>query len=112
MTFGNDALGNIIGKGIVRLSNGRIKSVHTLNKVHLRTNSDKTPYDLWFGRPTSVNHFKVFGSKCNIKNNDDHLGKFDSRADEWKGHFTNLLGGGCSHDCSYSKQSTSKAEQW
>jgi hypothetical protein len=38
--------------------------VHILNKAHLRPNSDKTPYELWFGRPTSIKHFKVFGSKC------------------------------------------------
>jgi hypothetical protein len=57
-------------------------AVHILNKAHLRPNSDKTPYDLWFGRPASIKQFKVFGSKCYIKNNDDHLGKFDSRDDE------------------------------
>jgi hypothetical protein len=55
---------------------------HILNKAHLRLNSDKTPYDLWFGRLASIKHFKVFGSKFYIKNNDDHLGKFDSRDDE------------------------------
>jgi hypothetical protein len=37
---------------------------------------------LWFGRPTSVKHFRVFGSKCYIKRDDDSLGKFDSRSDE------------------------------
>jgi hypothetical protein len=30
--------------------------VHIINKVHLRSNSDKTPYAL-------IKHFKVFGSK-------------------------------------------------
>jgi hypothetical protein len=58
------------------------QEVHILNKAHLRPNSDKTPYEFWFGWPASINHFKVFGSKCYIKNNDDHLGKFDSRVDE------------------------------
>ena len=37
---------------------------------------------MWFGQLASIKHFKVFGSKCYIKNNDDHLGKFDSRDDE------------------------------
>ena len=94
MTIGNDAPGNIRGKGLVSLSNGRIKVVHTLNKVHLRTNSDKTPYELWFGWPTSTKHFKAFGSKFYIKNNDDHLGKFDSRDDEgiFLGYATNSKG--------------------
>jgi hypothetical protein len=39
------------------------RAVHILNKAHLRLNSDKTPYELWFGRPVSIKHFKVFGSK-------------------------------------------------
>lgn len=69
-------------------------TIHILNKVHLRPNNDKTPYDLWFGRPASIKHFKVFGSKCYIKNNDDHLRKFDSRADEgiFLGYETNNKG--------------------
>ena len=45
--------------------------VHILNKAHLRPNINKTPYELWFARPASIKHFKVFGSKCYIKNNDD-----------------------------------------
>jgi regulator of extracellular matrix RemA (YlzA/DUF370 family) len=48
----------------------------------LRPNHDKTPYELWFGRPTSVKHFRTFGSKCYIKNDEDNLGKFDPRSDE------------------------------
>ena len=57
-------------------------TVHILNKAHLRPNNDKTPYELWFGRPASIKHFKVFGSKCYIKNNDEHLGKYDDMDDE------------------------------
>ena len=30
----------------------------------------------------SVKYFRVFGSKCYIKRNEDDLGKFDSRTDE------------------------------
>jgi hypothetical protein len=26
-------------------------AVHVLNKAHLGPQSDKTPYELWFGRP-------------------------------------------------------------
>jgi hypothetical protein len=29
-----------------------------------------------------VKHFRVFGSKCYIKRDEDNLGKFDSRSDE------------------------------
>ena len=55
--------------------------LHT-NREQLRVKKDKTPYKLWYGRPTSVIYFKVFGSKCYIKRNEDDLGKFDSRTDE------------------------------
>jgi hypothetical protein len=66
-------------------------TVHILNKVHLRMNSDKTPYELWFDRPASIKNFKVFGGKGYIKNNVDHLGKFDGRVDEgiFLGYATN-----------------------
>ena len=56
--------------------------VHILNKAHLRPSSDKNPYELWHGKPASIKHFRIFGSKCCIKNNDENLGKFDARVDE------------------------------
>ena len=72
-------------------------TVHVLNKAHLRPNSDKTPYELWFGRPASIKHFKVFGSKCYIKNNDEHLEKYDDRVDEgiFLGYVANNKGCTC-----------------
>ena len=57
-------------------------TVHIQNRVMLRNNTDKTPYELWKGRPTNVKHFRVFGSKCYIKREDDRMGKFDSRVDK------------------------------
>jgi hypothetical protein len=71
--------------------------VHVLNKSHLRPQSDKTPYELWFGRPTSIKHFRVFGSKCYIKNNDENLDKYDDRVDEgiFLGYATNSKGYRC-----------------
>jgi hypothetical protein len=56
--------------------------VYILNRGKIRVNSDKTPYELWKGRPTSIKHFRIFGSKCYIKRDDEDLGKFDSREDE------------------------------
>ena len=56
--------------------------VYIQNKGQLRVNSNKTPYELWFGRSTWVKYFRVFGSKCYIKREDGNLGKFDSRMDE------------------------------
>ena len=57
-------------------------AANILNKAHVRVNSDKTPYELWYGNSPSVKNFRIFGSKCFIKNNDEKLGKFERRADE------------------------------
>jgi transposase InsO family protein len=69
-------------------------TVHVLNKSHLRPQSEKTPYELWYGKPASIKHFKVFGSKGYIKNNDENLGKYDDRDDEgiFLGYATNSKG--------------------
>jgi hypothetical protein len=47
----------------------------------LRNNSDKTPYELWKGRPTNVKNFRFFGSKCYINREDGGMGKFESPVD-------------------------------
>src|ERR1700721_167985 len=39
-----------------------------LNKTNVRVNSTQTPHELWNGKTPSVKHFKIFGSKCYIKN--------------------------------------------
>jgi hypothetical protein len=57
-------------------------TVHIKNRVMFKNNTSKTPYKLWKGRPTNVNHFKVFGSKCYIKREDGRMEKFDSRVDK------------------------------
>jgi hypothetical protein len=56
--------------------------VHILNRGMLRSNSDKTPYELWKGRPENVKHFIVFGRKCYIKREYGRLENFDSRVDK------------------------------
>jgi hypothetical protein len=62
------------------------QEVHTTvdiqNRVMLKNNTGKTPYELWKGRPTNVNHFRVFGSKCYIKREDGRMRNFDSRVDK------------------------------
>ena len=45
-------------------------------------NSTQTPHELWYREIASVNHFKIFGRKCYIKNNDEQLGKLEPRVDE------------------------------
>jgi transposase InsO family protein len=57
-------------------------SVHIQNIVMLRNNTDKTPYEIWKGRPVNVKRFKVFGSKCYIKREHYRMGKFDSHVDK------------------------------
>jgi hypothetical protein len=66
-------------------------TIHILNKSHLRPHSEKTPYELRYGRHVSIKHFKFFGSKCYIKNNNENLGKYDDRVDEgiFLGYSTN-----------------------
>jgi hypothetical protein len=56
--------------------------VHIQNGGMLRNNNDKNSYELWKGRPVNVNHFRVFGRKCNIKIQDGKMGKFDSCVDK------------------------------
>jgi hypothetical protein len=57
-------------------------TIHIQNRVMLRNNTDKTPYELWKGRPTNVKNFRVFGSKSYIKREYGKMGKFDSRVDK------------------------------
>jgi transposase InsO family protein len=38
-------------------------TIHIQNRVMLRNNTDKNPYELWKGRLENVKHFRVFGSK-------------------------------------------------
>ena len=52
--------------------------VHIQNRLILRNNTDKTPYELWKGRIENVKHFRDFGSKCYIKREYGIMGKFNS----------------------------------
>ena len=57
-------------------------TVFIINQSLLRNNCNKTPYELWKGKPANVKYFRIFGSKCYIKKEDQNLGKFESRVDE------------------------------
>jgi hypothetical protein len=56
--------------------------LYILNIHQLEINSNKTPYELWFGRDPSIKYLKVFGSKCYIKRLDENLRKFDVISNE------------------------------
>ena len=55
--------------------------VYTMNKVHIRKGTNKTPYEIWFGHAPLVKYSRIFGSKCYIKR-DDNIGKFDAISNE------------------------------
>ena len=51
--------------------------VYTMNRMEVKKDTNKTHYKLWFGYSPTVKYFRIFGSKCYIKRDDD-IGKFDS----------------------------------
>ncbi|GJS73767.1 retrovirus-related pol polyprotein from transposon TNT 1-94, partial [Tanacetum coccineum] len=57
-------------------------STYILNRILIRPFLGKTPYELFKGKKPSLEHFKVFGSKCFILNTKDYLTKFDPKSTE------------------------------
>lgn len=56
-------------------------TVYTLSRIQIKEGTSKTPYELWFDHTPTVKYFRIFGSKCYIKS-DDEIGKLDARIDE------------------------------
>ena len=54
---------------------------YVLNRVLIRHNLNKTPYELWKYRKPNIGYFKVFGYKCFVLNTKDNLGKFNPKSD-------------------------------
>ncbi|KAH9735120.1 hypothetical protein KPL71_017636 [Citrus sinensis] len=54
---------------------------YVLNRVLIRPNLNKTPYELWKDKKPNIGYFKVFGCKCFVLNTKDNLGKFDPKSD-------------------------------
>ncbi|KAH9734288.1 Integrase catalytic domain-containing protein [Citrus sinensis] len=54
---------------------------YVLNRVLIRPNLNKTPYELWKNRKPNIGYFKVCGCKCFILNTKDNLGKFNPKFD-------------------------------
>nr|GEW06628.1 putative ribonuclease H-like domain-containing protein [Tanacetum cinerariifolium] len=50
--------------------------------VYVTNPYNKTPYTFLTGKIPTVSHFKHFGCHVTILNTNDHLGKFDGKADE------------------------------
>lgn len=57
-------------------------AVFIINRSLLRNNYNKTPCELWKGKPPNVKYFRIFRSKCYIKREDQNLGNFESCVDE------------------------------
>jgi hypothetical protein len=55
---------------------------HIINRVYLRPETSKTPYEIWRGKKPTVKYFRTFGSKCYILLDRENLGKFDPKSDE------------------------------
>ena len=55
--------------------------MHTLNKVQLKKDSNKTRYELLYGYKPNLSNLKVFGRKCYILK-ESRKGKFDVKGDE------------------------------
>ena len=50
--------------------------------MYFHPSTKKIPYELWKGRKLNVSYFHVFESVCYILNDEEHLGKFDSKSDD------------------------------
>ena len=57
-------------------------SCHIGNRIYFRAGMKKTAYEIWNRKKPKVKYFRVFGSKCNILNDRENLGKFDAKSDE------------------------------
>ena len=57
-------------------------TIFIINRIFLRNNCNKTPYELWKGKPANVKSFRIFRRKCYIKREDQNLGKFETCVDE------------------------------
>jgi hypothetical protein len=56
---------------------------HIINKVYLKPETNKTPYEIWRGKKSTVNYFRTFGSKCYILRDKENLGKFVMKVYSW-----------------------------
>jgi hypothetical protein len=64
---------------------------HIINRVYLRPETNKTPYEIWRGKKSIVKYFRTFGSRCYILRDRENLEKFDPKSNEgiFLGYSTN-----------------------
>jgi hypothetical protein len=49
---------------------------HIINRVYLRPETNKTPYEIWQGKKPTIKYFRTFESKCYIFHDGENLGIF------------------------------------
>jgi hypothetical protein len=52
---------------------------HINNRVYLRPETSRTPYEIWRGKKPTVKYFQTFGSICYNLCDRENLGKFDPK---------------------------------
>ncbi|CAM8943933.1 unnamed protein product [Rhodiola kirilowii] len=64
---------------------------YVINRVTIRSGTEKTCYELWKGKRPTVKYFHVFGSQCYILRDREYLQKLDPKSDEgiFLGYSTN-----------------------
>ena len=50
--------------------------------MYFRSDSKKTPYELWRGKKLVVKYFRIFDSDCYILRDRENLEKFDAKSDK------------------------------
>lgn len=55
---------------------------YTQNRTLINKDHEKTPYEVMANKKPSLKYFHVFGAKCFVLKDGEHLGKFDAKADE------------------------------
>ncbi|KAH9705479.1 hypothetical protein KPL70_011888 [Citrus sinensis] len=89
VSFGDNSKEKILGIGNVgKISSTLIENAeavntacYVLNRVLIRPNLNKIPYELWKDKKPNIGYFKVFICKCFVLNTKDNLGKFDPKSD-------------------------------
>ncbi|CAM8887225.1 unnamed protein product [Rhodiola kirilowii] len=64
---------------------------YVINRVMIRSGTEKTCYELWKGKKPTVKYFHIFGSQCYILRDREYQQKLDPKSDEgiFLGYSTN-----------------------
>jgi hypothetical protein len=54
-------------------------AVHVIDKTGPTRQGNKMPYELWYGKPSGLENFKVFGTECFAHIPAEKTGKLDKK---------------------------------